>query len=67
VIAFRIWRDNMPVIVTVGGAILLADSAQMAERVPPQWERIPFETLTVDDWLPPHPANDATQQIPAVP
>jgi hypothetical protein len=52
-IYFRIQRDGMPVAVTVGGSILVARSAEDADRlkIPPSWERVPFSTITVESWL----------------
>jgi hypothetical protein len=49
-ICFRMTHeDGTPLVLTVDGAILVADSEEEAHRVgiPEAWECVPFETL---DW-----------------
>jgi hypothetical protein len=53
VIFFQVRRDGVPFAVTVAGSILVARSESDADRlkVPVMWERVPFSTITVENWL----------------
>lgn len=39
------------VVATVEGKILVAHNEEEAAKAPAFWERVPMETLTVDEWL----------------
>jgi hypothetical protein len=53
VIYFRKYLDGVPAAITIDGSILVARTESDADRlrIPVGWERVPFSTITIENWL----------------